>query len=257
MTALLDGLRVLVTRPAAQADHLCELLEQAGAHSEVMPAMEIIAHEATESQARLRHAYAWDMIIFVSRNAVEYALPWLNKARLPTVAAIGRKTAEALQLENINVELVPPQFDSESLLAMSAMQRVAGKRILIVRGRGGREKLAETLRQRGALVEYAEVYRRIKPAENTPRLQHLLAHQKVDALTVASGDSLVNLIELAGEQKDELLSLPLMVMSGRVGKLAQQLGFADTGNIHVAPEASDDGLVAALSHWRGQEDASE
>lgn len=256
MTALLKGIRVLVTRPAAQAGHLCALLEQSGAECEALPAMDIIAHADTESQARLQHAQAWDMLIFVSRNAVEYALPCLDKAGLPVVAAIGRKTAELLQQENINVEIIPPRFDSESLLAMPAMQRVAGKRILIVRGVGGREKLAEILLQRGAVVEYAEVYQRIRPHKNAARLQHLLAQQQLNAITIGSGDTLLNLVELAGEEKDALRSLPLVVMSARIGKLAEQLGFADTGNIHIAPEASDEGLLTALYHWRGQEDAS-
>jgi uroporphyrinogen-III synthase len=257
MTVSLKGLRVLVTRPLVQAGHLCDLLAQSGADCESLPAMEIVAHADTESRLRLRHAAAWDMLIFVSRNAVEYARPLLERSGLPVVAAIGRKTAEALHQHNIHVEIVPPCYNSESLLAMSVMQRVAAKRILIVRGDGGREKLAETLRRRGARVEYAEVYRRIRPHKNTTRLQGLLAQQQLDVVTIGSGDTLLNLVELAGKQKQALYKLPLIVMSERVGKLAEQLGFADTENIHVAPEASDEGLLAALYHWHGQEDTSE
>ena len=246
-----------MTRPAMQAEHLCDLLEQAGAVSEVLPVLEVVEHESTESLARLRHANAWDIIIFVSRNAVEYALPYLDKTGLPSIAAIGRKTAAALRQENIQVEIVPTSFTTEGLLAMSAMQRVAGKRILIVRGCGGREKLAELLTGRGATVEYAEVYRRIKPADNAARLQDLLAQKKLDAVTIASGDSLLNLFELSGDQQKELLTLPIIVMSERISKLAEQRGFAETDNIYVAPEASDEGLLAALCRWRQQEDASE
>lgn len=256
MPASLDGLQVLVTRPAAQADHLCELLEQAGAQAEALPVMEIVAFESTESLARLSQASAWDMMIFVSRNAVEFALPFLDKKILPDIVAIGRKTAEALQQQEIHVDIVPPRFNSESLLAMSVMQSVTGKRVMIVRGCGGREKLASSLRQRGATVEYAEVYRRTRPDQNAVRLQSLLAHQKIDAITVASGDALQNLVKLAGDEQVELFALPLIVMSERLVKLAQQAGFADTDNIYVAPEASDEGLVAALRQWRQQEDVS-
>ena len=78
MSQLLEGVQVLVTRPAAQADHLCNLLEENGAGSHVLPVMEILVHESSESAMRLKHATAWDMIIFVSRNAVEFALPYLD-----------------------------------------------------------------------------------------------------------------------------------------------------------------------------------
>ena len=257
MSTALDGLRVLVTRPAAQAEHLCDLLEQAGAETVALPVLEIVEHDSTESIARLRHANAWDMLIFVSRNAVEFALPYLKSEDLPTVAAIGKKTAAALEQANIPVEIVPTSFDSEGLLAMSAMQNVAGKRILLVRGQAGREKLADTLLQRGAAVDYAEVYRRVKPIENKKRLQTLLLQKKLDTVTVASGDSLLNLIALSGEQKSALSNLPFIVMSERISRLAQQQSFAETGNIHVAPEASDEGLVTALRQWHEQEEANE
>jgi uroporphyrinogen-III synthase len=253
MSQLLQGLQVLVTRPAAQADHLCSLLEQAGADSHVLPVMDIHAHESTEAQARLKHVAAWDMLIFVSRNAVDFALPWLDRSSLPKVVAIGRKTAEFLREQGIRVDIVPAEFNSESLLALPVMQRVAGMRILIVRGYAGREKLAEKLSERGASVDYAEVYRRTKSAHNATRLQSLLAEQKIDALTVASGDALQNLVELAGMQKSELLSLPLFVISKRVAKLAHEAGFADTEHIHVASEASDEGLLQTITAWRQSE----
>lgn len=254
MSEVLQGLQVLVTRPAAQADHLCSLLEQAGADSHALPVMEILAHESTEAQARLQHVSAWDMLIFVSRNAVDFALPWLDRSSLPKLVAIGRKTAEFMREQGIQADVVPPEFNSESLLALSVMQRVAGMRILIVRGHGGRETLAEELNKRGASVDYAEVYRRVKPAHNAARLQNLLAEQKIDVLTVASGDAIQNLVELAAEHKTELFSLPVFVMSKRIGKLAHEAGFADTDHIHVASEASDEGLLRAITAWRQSED---
>lgn len=257
MSQLLQGLQVLVTRPAAQADHLCNLLEQAGADSHALPVMDIQAHESTEALARLKHVAAWDMVIFVSRNAVDFALPWLDRKRLPRVVAIGRKTAEFLRAQGIRVDLVPPQFNSESLLALPIMQRVAGMRILIVRGLAGREILAEELIRRGASVDYAEVYRRTKSASNASRLQSLLAEQKIDVLTVASGDAIHNLVELAGIHKTELFALPLFVISKRVAKLAHAAGFADTEHIHVASEASDEGLLQAITAWRQSEDAGD
>lgn len=261
MGQLLEGLQVLVTRPAAQAEHLCKLLEKAGADSHALPVMEIQGIDSTESHLRLLHAAAWDMIIFVSRNAVDFALPHLGdmsvRSKSPKLVAIGRKTAEVMQQQGLHADIVPPQFNSESLLAMPVMQHVAGLRILIVRGVGGREKLARELSIRGASVAYAEVYRRVKPHENATRLQQLLAEQKIDAVTVASGDAVTNLVELAGEQKQELFHLPLFVIGERIGKLAQQAGFADTGNIHVANESSDEGLLEAIAAWRQPEDTGD
>ena len=163
----LGGRGVLVTRPADQAEPLCRLIEAANGRPIPFPTIEIIpARDPRAAQDLL--AQPWDLMVFISRNAVEHAVrltpaaaPW-GKARL--LAAVGRATAIALGDAGRPPDLVPGErYDSETLLALPELARPLGWRVLIVRGEGGRATLADTLAARGAEVTYAEVYRRSRP----------------------------------------------------------------------------------------------
>jgi len=242
----LSGVGVLVTRPAGQAENLCRLVEQAGGRAIALPAAEIVPVSDVEP-VRALLAADWDLMIFVSRNAVEHALPLLPGGRLPldcTVAAVGQATARALAAAGREPDLVPGgRFDTEALLAMEALEDVLGFRVLIVRGVGGRATLGETLAKRGARVSYAEVYRRERPqVDPAPLLAHW--RQDIQVVTATSDDILQNLIELFGSAGRELLlGTPLVVVSERTAELARSLGF---GRIEIAERAGDEEILAAL-----------
>ncbi|MDZ4262360.1 MAG: uroporphyrinogen-III synthase, partial [Pseudomonadota bacterium] len=165
------------------------------------------------------------------------------------VAAVGKQTATLLQQQYQRPILAPSAgADSEALLALAELQQVEGSRVLIVRGEGGRELLAEALSQRGASVEYAEVYRRIRPERDLGALQN---HGPIDLITATSNASLQNLYDMASApQRRWLLQLPLVVIGQRCAALAQQLGFQTPAN--VAAEISDTGLLQAMLNWRRQ-----
>src|SRR3989338_2621030 len=181
----LQGVRVLVTRPAAQAQSLAQRIEQAGGEAIRFPTLEIAAARDVATLERVLAGIAhFDLAVFISPNAVAHGLAHLKMhgglpARL-TIAAIGRSTARALTEAGIvnpitpvdgsdpatapGVALPPPSLESsEALLARPELQQVAGKRVVIFRGEGGRALLGDTLRARGAQVEYAECYRRVRP----------------------------------------------------------------------------------------------
>ena len=165
----LAGKLVMVTRPAHQAEPLCQLLEQNGASVLRFPVIEIT--DASDQPALLdvlRRLEQFDMAIFISPNAVSRIMNLLHthKMHLPeelTLATIGKGSARELKsFTGRAPDIVPASvFNSEALLEMEAMAPVSGKKIVIFRGEGGRELLAETLRERGANVEYADAYRRI------------------------------------------------------------------------------------------------
>jgi len=102
----------------------------------------------------------FDTIIFISPNAVEHGLNQLQSLSALNsniqLATIGQGSAKALKSKLGKQPDICPQenFNSEGLLATEAMQNVANKRILIIRGNGGREHLKNVLQQRGAIVEY-------------------------------------------------------------------------------------------------------
>lgn len=249
----LSGIGVLVTRPAQQGEELCRLIRSYGGRPIHFPALEI---RAPEDSAALRALLAgidhYDIAFFVSSNAVHYGLELAGGA-LPDsllVAAVGAGTARALAAQGIEVDLLPEErFDSEALLALPALQQVAGKRILIFRGNGGRPLLGDTLRERGAEVSYAEVYRRECPeADVAP----LLARwpQEIGIVTATSLELLDNLVLLLGE-KGRLLfrETPLVVVSEAMQRRAEELGCR---HILLARRAEDSALAEAVCDWAQQ-----
>lgn len=251
MSHPLAGLRILVTRPAAQATGLCRAIEGAGGVPLSVPTLEIQATHITP--ATLRHLMtASDRVIFVSRNAVQISgellgdLPAVLSGR--EVCAVGAGTARALSLRSVpDVKHARDQGGSESLLMMPefAAARVQNRRILIVRGDGGRELLRVALEQRGAHVSYAEVYRRVSPEDSPSRLRTVWEQGKPDIIVITSEQGLDNLLDMARpELSADLLQRQLVVMSARLAGLAADKGFSRPAT--VATSLSDAGLVQAI-----------
>ena len=198
--APLAGLSVLITRPEGQAGELISAIEAAGGRSIVFPVIEIEPRSAQLIKADLAGQADPDLVIFVSRNAVEHGLAWSGEG---AIAAVGPATAAAIEAAARVVDIRPADgFDSESLLREPALQDVRGKTIRIIRGNGGRELLAATLRERGANVDYLEVYARRLPeyaGSEIEELRHDLEAGKIGAVVVMSVESLHNLLELLPE----------------------------------------------------------
>ncbi len=251
----LAGVGVLVTRPYDQAANLCKIIENAGGKAIRFPAMEITPIDDQQSVTHiLDRLDSYDIAIFISANAVKYAIQSIKSKRsFPqsmALAAIGNATRKALEDEGLNVDIYPTQqFDSEALLALPKMQQVKGKRILIFRGRGGRELLKNTLTERGAHVDYAELYQRTMPIQETGTLNQYWKQNTIDIVTVTSNQALNNLFNLAGESgKKNLVATPIVVISQRMVENAVENGIQ--ANIMVAEQASDEAVLDAIQKWR-------
>ena len=243
----LGGLSVLVTRPEEQAAALCEAIQAAHGRPLRFPALEILGPPDKKAvRAQLADLGKVDLLIFVSANAVRYAFPQMpdNIPLNLQVAAVGSATAKVLDEYGLEPTLLPQDsMDSEGLLALPQLQDVAGRRILIVRGNGGRETLRETLEQRGATVEYVEVYRRRIPQRNPANLIANWA-QMVEVVTVSSAQILDNLFTLLGTEGEPLLQgTPLLVVSTRIAEHAAERGCEV---IYVADSALDADVLATL-----------
>lgn len=241
-----------MTRPRHQAEALCRAIASLGGVALPYPVLEIatpqdtaILDEVIDGLDRV------DIAIFISANAAEYGVARVRERRGgfphdPRIAAVGRKTQEVLRELGVTVHLTPQErYDSEGLLALPELQQVSGRRIVIFRGDGGRELLAETLRARGAQVVYAECYRRVVPdaAEQGP------VPAAIDIVIVTSNEGLKNLFELAGEEgRARLCATPLVVMSERGMAYARELGV--TASVFVTRQAGDAGLIDAIRAWR-------
>ena len=246
----LRGLGVLVTRPEQQADPLCRLIAQYGGVAIRCPALLICEPLDWKPVLAIFDRLAdYDLAIFTSANAVDRALPLIRaRGGFPPrmeIAAIGKATAHALARQGIDHCLHPEAvFNSEALLALPRLQNVAGQTVVIVRGAGGRELLAETLAARGAIVVYAEVYRRERPTVDMSALLNRWQHGEIGAVVVTSSETLGNLFDMLGiAGQDYLRQTPLIAVSARTRQIAAQLG---CHFLRLAQEASDNAIVAAL-----------
>lgn len=252
--AVLEDLGVLVTRPEAQAGGLARRLAAEGARVYRLPAVELrVRDDRAAQRAALGPLDRFQWIVFVSANAVRFGVTLLDERRDLQLAAVGPATAAALNHAGFRVALVPGgRYDSEGLLATTEFSHVAGQRILIVRGGGGREYLAEQLRARGAEVLYAEVYER-RRAEPVPgavgAVEAEWAAGAIQIVTATSPELLRALFEILSPAGRELLAHTALLAGGaRIAATAREIGL--TGPLVVANEPDDDGLMDALLKWR-------
>ncbi len=246
---LLQGLHIAVTRPVEQAQSLCEAIHHHGGVAISFPLIAISPlddYHAFEQQ--LTELDTTDWAIFISSNAVSYALPRILKkyGKIPEhlkFAAIGHQTARSLALYGVREVLIPhTRFDSETLLALAEMQDVAGKSMVIFRGVGGRELMAETLKARGAHVYFAECYRRTNPQKNADLLEAQWRQNKLDAVIVTSSEAMRHLMQMANHS--EWLRHPtLCVNHERIAEQPKLLGL----KVAVAHQPGDEAMLQCLS----------
>ena len=249
--APLAGCGVLVTRPPAQADGLCEAIENAGGTAIRFPVLSIEGRTGGDIEADLGD-FSPDIVVFVSANAVTFGLPVLDDIDA-SFAAVGPATAAALSAAGRPPHIVPISgYDSEALLAEPALVDVKDKRILIVRGENGRELLADTLRDRGATVGYLPVYRRKRyrpDAEAIADLERQLLEGAVDVVSVLSVETLEHLVELLPPLgRERLRETPLVAPGERVIIAAGKLVPGIPAIKAAGPRPAD--IVNALIDWR-------
>ena len=189
-----------------------------------------------------------DIVIFVSRNAVEYGLGYADSGK---ICAIGPATAAAIRSAGRVVDIEPANgFDSEHLLAEPELRNVTGKEVRIVRGSRGRELLAEELMSRGANVSYLSVYERCMPDVSADLLATIEARWREGAIsivTVMSVQSLRNLVKLLPAWcEKQLESTPLVTPAGRVLKEALDRYPASRAILAPGPQAGEmvDAIIA-------------
>ena len=244
----LAGMGVLVTRPSHQAGALLAALEAAGAAAYHLPLIEITPEPPARVQDAIAGLAVHELVIFVSTNAANHGRSVLD--RLPArVAAIGPATAAALHRAGITVDILPDGgYDSEHLLDTEALRDVDGLTITIVRGQDGREKLATTLRSRGATVQYLPVYQRRArslDADERSQIEEVCRERRIDAVVVMSVASFEALLAALPQTCLPALSKARLVgPSERVIQTA--LGRLPDAQAVLAPGPEADDLVGAL-----------
>jgi len=253
------GMRVLVTRPAGQAEALSRLLRDTGAQAVEFPCIEV--RPLPPDEDALRQAYDW--ILFVSANGVSAAATNLRAAgrdwrSLPAgrIGVVGPRTAAAVEAAGFNVAFVPTRYTVEAL-ASELPEPVQGAAILLP----GREQINPALREglirRGARLTPWPVYEIVTPA--TPRSSEAsslrstrqprvalaeLAQPGLDIVTLTSASAARGFVELGGAQiaGDAVVAC----IGPPTADTARSLGL----NVQiVAEEHTVRGLVAAIVNW--------
>lgn len=241
MSALfLENVNIIVSRPQAQSECLAKKLSALGATVDIIPALEIhpLSHHTFLSQP------SFDYGIVTSVHAVTYGLEFINPTQKTIWIAVGPATAAAIQAQIAQPVLLPQAYNSEGVLALSELQNVQQKKILILTGKAGRSIMQQTLMAREAQVTIAEVYERRWPLAAKHSLQMSLKKNKVTYLFVTSNQILEHFFSmLSSLEQAILLKLRLIVASKRIGLYAQSLGFK---KVIISADASDSAMIIAL-----------
>jgi len=259
----LVGARVISTRPRRQAVGLTHRLTALGASVFEFPAIEIVPLSRGLIAEAQKDVATTDFVIFVSVNAVDafFAKLYGQWSKDLVVLAVGAKTAGRLGHLGVCVDWMPDAcakddpYSSEALLALRRLQgdQIAGRRVVIVRGVGGRQLLGDVLVQRGARVAYAEVYERRRPQTDT-EVVHKLLSTPPPVVIVTSIEGFENFYAIVQEGSpgpcagEWLRECQYLALSSRI---AERIGpnSIDDGPRHpawIAEQASDEGLVAKL-----------
>lgn len=200
----LFGRKVLVTRAREQASDLKSRLEELGAECIEFPTIAICPPPSwaplDEAVQRLGE---YDWLVLTSVNGVKYFIERLVSAGRDCrdlkgikIAAIGPKTAEALEAVMLRPDLVPSEYRAESILEGLLKLGVAGKRFLIPRAEVAREILPQKLIEAGAKVDVVPAYRTVLPKQDAEKTGELIAAGEIDCLTFTSSSTVSNFFSL-------------------------------------------------------------
>ncbi|WP_230369754.1 uroporphyrinogen-III synthase [Paludibacterium denitrificans] len=229
-----------MTRPQAQSQRLLALLRAEGADAAQLDVLDIQPDVSALGQLpALAQQANW--LIFVSPSAIDIARPALADVNLEHVqlACVGAASAARLAALSGREVLHPTQgSDSDALLALPPLAALHQQHVIIVRGKGGRATLGETLAARGAQVTLAEVYRRaVNPDWN------LLDSRPPDAILVTSSEIVERMFQLAGPHREGTLQCLLYGVPHP--RIAEKLMAHGVTRI-VTTRADDAALIVSL-----------
>lgn len=244
--------RLLLTRPAEESAALAATLAAQGVFSSSLPLLQIEPlAETPEQRAFMQNLERYCAVIVVSKPAARQGLELLARywpqppARLSWFG-VGAATAQLLNDHGLPAVFPAAGDDSEALLALpqlTAALAVPQPQVLIWRGEGGREFMAERLRGQGVTVDYLQLYRRCLPDYPPATLIERIDEQQLNGLVVSSGQGFSYLRQLAGADWPRLARLPLFVPSARVAEQARAAGAETVVDCRGANAAA---LLAAL-----------
>ncbi|MEW5873204.1 MAG: uroporphyrinogen-III synthase [Chloroflexota bacterium] len=247
-------MKVLITRPRAQADAFAENLRSAGFEAVYFPVIEIHPFENNVAlQRSLAKLACYDWLVFTSVNGVEAvwnALTGMGLAHIPEnirVAAIGPKTAKALESHGVFPAFVPNEYVAEAILP--GLDDLRGRWVLLPRAEIAREALPEAIVQAGGVAHEIAVYRTL-PAEPDPQgLSALRAG--VEVVTLTSPSTVHNFVAIVCAAGLDPLTLPGSPVFACIGPITEQAAKMEgLPNRIVADEYTTEGLIKAIQTFK-------
>lgn len=241
---------IVVTRPNTQNQTICSELTALGANPIAFPCIEINSYNNFNKLMLNKMLPNCQLVIFISTNAVQFgfkAFPNLIEqvANSCQFVAVGAATSQALNDQGIKQVLTPEDnFDSEELLKLPALQNVDQTSVLLIKGKGGRALISQTLENRGASVQSIDVYQRTLP--KSVNLDAL--NTKIDLILFTSSESVNNFLALTPKTlQSTLLCCQTIVGHVRIAEKVTALGFKKLPIIAATP--SDTDMLAAINQW--------
>jgi hydroxymethylbilane synthase len=246
-TRPLLGLRVIVTRAAKQSGEMTRALEALGAEVISCPTIEIKEPSSWEQLDRaLIHLSWYDWLAFTSVNGVEYFLgrmDALGHGRLELeshrICAVGSRTAEKLESENIVVDLTPELFTAEAMARefierFGLHQRLYGSRMLLPASRTTRDVIRPAMEKIGVYVEVVEAYQTVTPAAKGENVARLLRDAEADYIVFTSPSTVANLAAIL--ETDHLAPHLADTRVSCIGPVTAEAARSHGLTVHIQPE---------------------
>lgn len=248
----LTGKCVMVTRERSQARELVEQIEALGGEAFAFPLLKMIPplnYKQLDEAIRTIDTYDW--LIFTSVNGVRFFCERMDELGVAVqdyagrVAAVGPKTAAALEERGLLVELIPSDFVAEGLLTSLQTALLAGQRVLLPRADIARKLLPEELRKMGMDVTEVDVYQTVIDADMAPQAAERLQRGEIDAILFTSSSTVSHFVQAMSSwiTPTWLDRVHIACIGPITAQTAQKLGLQV--NV-VAQEYTIDGLLDAL-----------
>ncbi|MCZ8513328.1 uroporphyrinogen-III C-methyltransferase [Paenibacillus filicis] len=255
----LFGRRILVTRARSQASGLVREIDELGGEAVEFPVIrtrEPVRQEAQDARDEaLRSLHQYDWVLFTSVNGVEYFFKRMQELRIDIrslakarIAAVGPKTAEALEQRGLLAEMVPAEFQADALLGTLESELRAGERVLLPTADIAKDILPKRLAELGLHVTKLDVYETVLDTDGGAEVIELLKERKLHIITFTSSSTVTNLLsalrELGEEDPIELLRGCRIACIGPItAQTAEEAGLTVD---YLAKEATVASLVESL-----------
>lgn len=242
----LQGLTVVLTRPAGTAAALARQVRSLGGQALLLPGLSLRpAGDPLAVRRGLRQALHDDVLIFSSPAAVRYAARLMPLHSRAIVLAVGQATARVLQQFGLSQARAPlGRQDSEALLDDPALQALHGTRVSLIGAAAGRDLLRRQLLARGAQLRQLHVYQRQAPRLDRRHADALYAVSQPLVTLISSAEALGHLQQALPPAAWQVLQDGFIVVSSqRLQLIAQGLGF--TRIVQAASALSEAMLRAA------------